>query len=186
MEQNLRRLVKRCVDQGISCTEDDDIQGFLRLHAITLGRKGASTYLPEDLFLTFYRRLRAAGLCRLYQARLPTGQLIASQLVLAGGHPVTHTVSAGADPEFLKQGGSAFLRWKAFESLSAAGFTHNDLTDAALNSVTHFKSQLGGELVMCPVVESPGSVRWKLAQSFEGAGARAKGVVKRALGRGVE
>ena len=186
VEQNLRRLVSRCGDQGMTCSEDDDIQGFLRLHAITLGRRGASTYLPEAVFPDFYRRLRTAGLCRLYQARLPTGQLVASQLVLAGGHAVTHTVSAGADPEFLKQGGSAFLRWKAFEALSTAGFTHNDLTDAALNSVTHFKSQLGGELVMCPVVESPGSMRWRLAGSVRNGRERAKGVVKRLLGRGRE
>jgi hypothetical protein len=117
---------------------------------------------------------------------MPGGQLVASQLVLAGGHAVTHTVSAAADPEYLKQGASAFLRWKAFESLAAAGFTHNDLTDAALNSVTHFKSQLGGDLVMCPMVESPGSLRWKIAKTSNMTGGWVWSTVKRALRRLVE
>lgn len=85
VEQNLRRLVKRCVDQGMTCSEDDDIEGFLQLHAATLGRKGAETYLPAAAFRTFYQRLRTGGLCRLYHARMPGGQLVASQLVLAGG-----------------------------------------------------------------------------------------------------
>jgi hypothetical protein len=43
-------------------------------------------------------------------------------------------------------GASAFLRWRAFESLAQAGYAANDLTDASLNPVTRFKSQLGGEL----------------------------------------
>ncbi len=163
VEQNLRRLVTRCTDQGVTMTEDDDFESFHRLHEVTLGRKGAAVYLPAASFRVWFSRLQTAGLCRLYQARLPDGEVIASQLVLAGAHPVSHSVSAAANPAHLQLGVNAFLRWRAAEALAAAGYAANDLTDAALNPVTHFKSQLGGELVHCHVLESPGSVRWSLA-----------------------
>ena len=55
-------------------------------------------------------------------------------------------MTAGADSAHIKSGVTAFLRWKVFEHLCAEGYQANDLTDAALNPVTHFKSQLGGKL----------------------------------------
>jgi hypothetical protein len=114
---------------------------------------------------------------------MPDGKVIASQLVLTCAHPLSHTVSAAADPEYLNLGVNAFLRWRAAESLAAAGHTANDLTDAALNPVTHFKSQLGGDLVMCHVVEGPRSARWKVWQAGKRGGGEAKRLVKRLLGR---
>lgn len=80
---------------------------------------------------------------------------MASQLVLLGSHPVCHTVSAGTDSEFMKSGVSAFLRWKSFERLAELGYKANDLTDAALNPVTHFKSQFGGDLHLNLVLTKP-------------------------------
>jgi hypothetical protein len=73
--------------------------------------------------------------------------------VILGKHEVSHSVSAAADPKYLKTGATAFLRWKVFEALSALGYKANDLTDAALNSVAHFKSQLGGTLEICLIFE---------------------------------
>ena len=70
-------------------------------------------------------------------------------------------MSAGTDPEHRRLGAAAFLRWRVFEWLAATGKRGNDLTDAALNPVTHFKSQLGGELVTNFVLESPGSMRYR-------------------------
>jgi GNAT acetyltransferase-like protein len=186
VEQNLRRLVTRCTEQGITMSEDDDFAAFNRLHELTLGRKGAAVYLPAGPFRAWFERLRAAGLCRLYHARMPDGKVIASQLVLTGSHPLSHTVSAAADPAHLNLGVNAFLRWRAAEALSTAGFTANDLTDAALNPVTHFKGQLGGDLVMCHVVESPRTVRWKMWQAGKRGSGEAKRIVKRLLGRGAE
>lgn len=186
VEQNLRRLVKRCTEQGISMTEDDDFTSFNRLHELTLGRKHAAVYLPAAPFRAWFDRLRSAGLCRLYHARLPDGQVIASQLVLTGAHPLSHTVSAAADPAHLKLGVNAFLRWRAAEALAAAGYAANDLTDAALNPVTHFKSQLGGELVCCQVLQSPRSLRWRAWEAGAESSRAAKRVVKRILGREVE
>ena len=161
VEQNLRRLVDRCASQGITFAEDDDFTSFYDLHRRTLDRKDAATYLPEAAFRGLFTRLKAAGLCRLYQARLPDGQAVAAQLVLTGAHPVSHTVSAAADPAHLATGVNAFLRWRSLEALSALGYAGNDLTDAALNPVTHFKSQFGGELVACFVLEAPSSLRWR-------------------------
>jgi hypothetical protein len=91
----------------------------------------------------------------LYQARLPDGRVAATQLVLLGTHPVTHTVCAGAEPQWQKLGTTPYLRWKVFEDLAEAGYAGNDLTDAALNPVTRFKSQLGTELTMNLVVSRP-------------------------------
>lgn len=183
VEQNLRRLVTRCTEQGITVTDDDDFAAFYHLHALTLDRKGAAVYLPEPAFRTWFERLRKAGLCRLYHARKPDGEVIASQVVLTGAHPLSHTVSAAADPAHLKLGVNAFLRWRAAEALAALGYAANDLTDAALNPVTHFKSQLGGELVQCQVLESPKSGRWKLWEAGVRGRGEARRLVKRMLGR---
>ena len=183
VEQNLRRLVDRCTDQGILLTDDDDFASFLRLHELTMDHHGTGLYLPEPAFRQWFQALRAAGFCRLFHARLPDGQPIAAQLVLLGPHPVSHTVSAGMDPTHRQLGASAFLRWRVFERLAALGYAANDLTDAALNPVTHFKSQLGGALVLNPVVETAGSATWRAGTSLErlyrGARGRAGHLVRR-------
>jgi hypothetical protein len=157
VEQNLRRLVKRAEKEGLTITEDDDFASFFRLHLDTHRRKGAPLYLAEASFREYFARLRELGFCRLFHARLPDGRSVASQLVLAGAHPVSHTVSASADAEMQKLGANPFLRWRAFEALASAGCAANDLTDASLNAVTHFKSQLGGRLETCLAAVAPPS-----------------------------
>lgn len=161
MEQNLRRLVGRCAEQGVTVTEDEDFDGFFRLHAQIHERKGARLYLPRDAFERFFARLRSRQLARLYHARLDSGVSVSTQLVLQGPHPVSHTVAAGADADHRNLGATAFLRWNVFQRLSRLGVAANDLTDAALNPVTHFKAQLGGDLAMCLVLESPESPRFR-------------------------
>jgi hypothetical protein len=168
VEGNLRRLIKRCMETDqLRFTDDEDFDSFFRLHSLTLGRRKVPTYLPEPEFRNFITRLRAAGIARLHHARLPNGAAIASQLVLLGKHPVSHTVCAGMDPEYGRLGASAFLRWRAFETLAALGYEANDLTDAALNSVTHFKSQLGGRLETALVLTAPQSRRQHAGQAIE-------------------
>jgi hypothetical protein len=166
VEQNLRRLVERARKQGIVVSEDEDFPGFYALHELTLGRRGIASYLPREAFARWFTRLRAAGLCRLFQARLPDGRIAASQLVLTG-HPMTHTVSAAADPALQNTGANPLLRWSAFEALSAAGHTGNDLTDAALNPVTHFKAQLGGRLCQTLTAEARPALRWRAGKGLE-------------------
>ncbi len=167
VEQNLRRLVERARKQDVRFVEDDDFAGFYALHVATLGRRDVGAYLPRDGFTRWFERLRGLGLCRLFHARMPDGRIAASQLVLAGGHPMSHTVSAATDPELQNTGASPFLRWSAFETLAAAGFTGNDLTDASLNPVTHFKAQLGGTLALT-LVASRHAWRWRAGTGTEG------------------
>ena len=181
IEQNLRRLIRRCEKAGVLFVEDDDFESFYRLHALTMGRKETGRYLARDTFGRFFETLRGRGLCRLYHARLPDGRSIASQLVLLGPGPHAHTVTAGADPEHLKTGASAFLRWKVFDALSGLGYEGNDLTDASLNPVTHFKGQLGGDLTTTLVLESPLSTRWRFGSRAE----RLYHGARSAVGRGV-
>lgn len=152
VEQNLRRLVGRCEREQLRLSVDDDFDSFFRLHRLALERRAVSPYLPGPVFHRFFERLKAGGLARLYHARLRDGRSVSAQLVLAGPHPVSHTVSAATDAEHLRLGATAFLRWKVFEDLARRGCTANDLTDAALGPVTHFKSQLGGDLELCLVV----------------------------------
>jgi hypothetical protein len=168
VEQNLRRLIQRCEREGMKLSDDDDFDSFYRMHEQTHERKGVSLYLPRVSFRSYFSRLQAQNLCRLYQARLPDGRAAAAQLVLLGPHPVSHTVCAGTDPAFLKSGVTAFLRWKAFEELSKLGYRGNDLTDAALNPVTHFKSQLGGGLETCINLRRPESAGFRLESMAAG------------------
>jgi hypothetical protein len=174
MEQNLRRLVTRCTRDGVEFTEDDDFENFYRLHEQTHVRKGASLYLPEARFRRYFERLRSSNLCRLFQARMPDGRVASTQLVLLGRHPVCHTVSAAADPDLQKTGATAFLRWKTFQWLSERGFKANDLTDAQLNSVTHFKSQLGGELELVLVLSRPDRGRFRIQNWIHNSGSAIK------------
>jgi len=167
IEQNLRRLIKRCEKDGMTVSDDDDFEAFYRMHAKTMERKGQAPYLPEPAFRQYFDTLRAANFCRLFHARLPDGRPIATQLILLGPNPVTHTVAAAADPEFLQTGGTAFLRWNAFKAISEMGFSGNDLTGAGLNPVTHFKSQLGGDLHLFLVANSPRTLRYRLGSRAE-------------------
>jgi hypothetical protein len=145
VDQNLKRLIRRCERDGVSYREDADFDALFRLHWQTHRRKGAPLYLPETAFRRFFERVHACGLARLGHAVFD-GKVVASQLMLTGPHPVSHTVCAGADENYLRLGASAFLRWHAFQALQRDGFVANDLTDASLNPVTRFKSQLGGDL----------------------------------------
>jgi len=145
VDQNLRRLIRRCEREGVTYREDADFDALFRLHWQTHRRKRAPLYLPEAAFRRFFERVHGCGFARLGHA-VYQDKVVASQLMLAGPHPVSHTICAGADEEHLRLGASAFLRWHAFLSLQRDGFVSNDLTDAALNPVTRFKSQLGGDL----------------------------------------
>jgi len=155
IEQNLRRLINRCAEQSFAFTEDDDFDSLFRLHSRTHERKGAPLYLPYKQFKNYFEQLRSNELCRLYHVRLPGGQAVASLLVLLGPHSVSHSVCAGLDDEHMNSGAGVFLRWKVFEDLSKLGYLANDLTDAALNPVTRFKSQLGAELQTSLVLSKP-------------------------------
>jgi hypothetical protein len=181
VEQNLRRLVGRCEREQVRLSEDDDFDSFFHLHRLALERRGRSPYLPGPAFRRFFDRLKACGWAHLYHARLPDGRSVSSQLVLTGPHAVSHTVGAAADAEHLRLGATAFLRWKVFEDLARRGCSANDLTDAAPGPVTHFKSQLGGDLETCLVVsrESVLHRAWRWA-TRRGPGAR---LARRLYGR---
>ena len=182
MDQNLRRLVRRCETQGIIVSEDDDFESFFRMHLDVHCRKGAPLYLQKPEFERYFRQLKARDLCWLYQARLPDGRSIAAQLVLTGPHAVSHTVIAASDGEFLSMGASAYLRWKAFEALADLGYSANDLTDAALNPVSRFKSQLGADLQLCLQMARPDHAGIRFRDGIQGA-IRIAGRLRRLPGR---
>jgi hypothetical protein len=167
VDPNLKRLIRRCEREGITYREDTDFGALYRLHVQTHERKGSPLYLPEQAFTRYFERLHALGLARLGHACLE-GKPIASQLMLTGPHPVSHTVCAGADETYLRMGASAFLRWHAFGALARDGFIANDLTDASLNPVTRFKSQFGGELTPTWSIARPDSLGFRLEEGARG------------------
>jgi hypothetical protein len=185
MEQNLRRLVTRCESQGLTVSDDEDFESFFRMHFDVHRRKGAPLYLQKPEFERYFRQLKTGDLCRLYQARLPDGRSIAAQLVLTGPHAISHTVCAASDGEFLSMGASAYLRWKAFEALADLGYSANDLTDAALNPVSRFKSQLGADLHLCLQIARPDGMGIRLRDTVTNA-IRMGGRLRRTLARSRE
>jgi hypothetical protein len=184
IEQNLRRLIDRARNDGLAFSDDDDFDAFFHLHAMTLDRHGTGVYLPRAVFKTFFHTLHRQSLARLFHIRTSEGRAVASQLVLLGGHRVCHTASAGAEPEFNKRGATALLRWNAFERLASLGYQGNDLTDAALNPVTHFKSQLGGTLELSFTLQSPLTRRFRWATGASDALSRSRRIA-RAMARRV-
>jgi len=189
IEQNLRRLINRCTEQSFQFTEDDDFDSLFQLHSKTHERKGAPIYLPFKQFKHYFERLKSNDLCRLYHARLPNGQSVSSLLVLLGSHSITHSVCAGTDDEYLNSGAGVFLRWKVFEDLSKLGYLANDLTDAALNPVTRFKSQLGAELQTCLVLSKPESFLFRTNRAIQNLRIKcrtyASNTIKKMIGRKV-
>ena len=181
VDKNQRRLISRCRAEGLTAGASDDFDAFYRLHEQTHDRKGAALYLPYRAFRDYFETLRAKDLCRLYHARLPDGRVAATQIVLTGMHPVTHTVSAAADGGLLHLGASAFLRWSVFEQLARDGYKGNDLTDAALNPVTHFKSQLGGDLRLYFELARPDRILWRLGDGAAAVSQLARDAVRRVL-----
>jgi hypothetical protein len=165
VEQNLRRLIERARGLGLTTSVDEDFESFYRLHRATAERKGAPLYLGSGEFRRLYEELNGRDLCHLYHARLPDGRVAASQFVLTG-HPVTHTVAAAADAELQQTGANAFLRWSALEDLAQRGHVANDLTDASMGPVAHFKSQLGSTLETCLVASMPMSAGFRLQYSL--------------------
>ena len=97
--------------------------------------------------------------------------------------PPSSPVCAASDGQYLKLGATAFLRWNVFKRLSELGFAANDLTDAALNPVTHFKAQLGGDLHMCLLLESPESAGFRWARKGRQVSRRLRRKVKALAGR---
>jgi hypothetical protein len=171
VDPNLRRLIRRCEREGVVYREDRDFSALFRLHDATRRRKSAPQYLPEDRFAAFFEQLADLGLARLSHAVFD-GKVIASQLNLTGPHAVAHTVCAGADAAYLSTGASAFLRWHACLALAASGYRGTDLTDAALNPVTRFKSQLGGQLVASGTVSRTRSVGFMVSTAVRSWRAR--------------
>lgn len=152
MDTNFQRLIRRCQQSDLVFTQDDDFSALFRLHRLTHQRKGSPLYLDEAPFTRFFEGLRNSGLCRLDHLRTPDGKSVASQLTLLGPHSAAHTVCAGADPDYMNLGTTPYIRWRVFEDLARLGYSANDLTDAALNPVTRFKSQLGADLKLRLVV----------------------------------
>lgn len=182
VDPNLKRQIARCERDGVTYREDDDFDALFRLHYQTHQRKGAPLYLPEPRFRRFHEELRSAGLAQLGHAVIGD-QVIASQLMLIGPHPVAHIVCAGADEQHLRLGANGFLRWRSLLALASRGFRAVDLTDAGLNPVTRFKSQLGGELTATISLERSPSLLFRFETSAQRWRA---GLQKRAAGRGSE
>lgn len=181
VEQNARRLVGRAQKEGLTVTDDDDFESFYRLHEATMDRKDRNAYLPREAFRSFVTSARRQELAALYHARLPDGRAVATQLVLLGPVPVAHIVSAAADEEHASLGTNPFLRWRSFEALAERGYAGVDLTDASLNPVTRFKSQLGGDLTLSLELQSTPSARWRRAQARARLLRRARGAAGRVV-----
>lgn len=179
IDQNQRRLIDRAIAEGATLSDDTDFDSFYRLHLQTHERKGAPLYLPKEAFRRYVTQLTEAKLGRLFHARLSDGRAVASQLVLHDAHPVTHTVCAAADKEYLRLGTTPFLRWKTCELLAAEGYRATDLTDASLSDVTRFKSQLGARLVTNSVISLPDSTRYSIRKKLGSV----LSTIKKRLGR---
>ena len=161
-DKNIRRLVRKAAENGVRLTEDLETAELHRLHSLTAERKGSPVYLPADRFDRLIRRLHAAGVCRVFQARLSDGTIAAAQVVMFGPGGDSHAVCAAADPRYNSLGVNPFLRFGVFGKMQASGALYNDLTNASLDSVGRFKAELGARLKMNCVLNSPTSMRFKL------------------------
>ncbi len=182
IEQNQRRLIKRGDREQLRLVEDKNIEAFWRLHWETHRRKGAPLYLEEQPFRRYIDDIIRARLGHLWLATTADDHVVAGQLTLLGTSPIAHTVVAAADSDYLQSGATPWLRWQSLRRLHDLGYRGTDLTDAALNPVTRFKSQLGGRLVMNSVVRRPQSSAMRRYESRMRWRGRVAGLVRRLRG----
>lgn len=161
-DKNIRRLVRKAGESGVTVTSDLETTELYRLHTTTAGRKGAPVYLPFDRFDRFIRQLHELGICKVFQARLADGTIVAAEVVMVGPGKDSHAVCAAADSRHQSIGVNPFLRFEVFSQLQAQGAKYNDLTNASLDSVGRFKAELGAELQMNCAVSSPLTSKFKL------------------------
>jgi hypothetical protein len=90
VEQNLRRLVNRCANEGVVLAEDDDFDSYFRLHQATTERKGLPLYLPRAAYQRFFQRLHGPGCASCTTRADPTGsRLPCSSSCWAGSRSAT-------------------------------------------------------------------------------------------------
>jgi len=181
IDKNLRRLIRRGRECGLTFTEHGDFESFFDMHEEIHRRKDGPIYLPRNEFRHFTNTLVKNDIGRLFQVSLPSGEPIASQLVLLGPHPVAHTLAAAAFAEHQSTGCNALLRWNTCEWLSARGHTSVDLTDAHNPTVAKFKSSLGSTLVMGLQVTLSARLPVRLVDSAFKLAHRAAGKLRRTL-----
>jgi hypothetical protein len=148
LHRNARRLIVRARSAGMVLSQDEDFDAFFASHQAVHERKNTPLYLPKQAFRDYFYQLQKHNLVRLYHARMPNGRVLASQLVVAGAHPLTHTVCAGSLDPHAPQGENAFLRWSVYERLASEGYRRHDLSGFGHSaSLDRFKCQLGGDVV---------------------------------------
>jgi hypothetical protein len=183
VDKNLRRLIRRGRELGLTFTENGDFNSFFDMHEETHRRKRSPMYLPRDNFRQFVDTLVTKEIGRLFQVSLPSGEPIASQLVLTGQHPVAHTLAASAFESHQSTGCNALLRWNTCKWLSAKGYEAIDLTDAHNPSVAKFKRSLGATLTMGLQVELPARAPARLFNNTVALSRRAINKVRRVVTR---
>jgi Acetyltransferase (GNAT) domain len=183
VEQNLRRLISRCERDGVRLEPSEDADAFYSMYENTYLRKGVQPYILREKFIELHRVLRTHNACQIYFAVMPDGRRAAGEIVLMSKHPVTHTWMAGSDPEFLRTGASAFLRWKVFEDLHRRGYAYNDLTDAMNDHVAKFKSQFGGRLETSFVVHNEFSSRLRIRNRIRRVAGQSINLMRRMFAR---
>lgn len=157
IDNNLRRLVRRCERENVIFSDEGSCDAFLDMHAETSCRKDAPQYLPREPFRRFIETLRKQGCLTLFQISSAKGVPVATQLVLHGDHTVAHTLSAGSTESDLQSGCNAILRWRVCQWLANRGYRALDLTDAHNITVARFKSQLGAKVQLGLQLELPPS-----------------------------
>jgi hypothetical protein len=181
MHRNIRRQIRRTEQDGVWVSRSEDIDQFFSLHERTALTKGFSTYLKRVEMLDWFRALDSAGIIRLYLAGKAKGDAGAGLLVLATGHPVSHSVAAASDTNDIAPGTNAALRWHAFKDLASSGYVANDLTDAHQVDVARFKSQLGASLVLSHSISLPATARSHLSATVNMLGGNARQFLKSLL-----
>ncbi|MDA1178126.1 MAG: GNAT family N-acetyltransferase [Planctomycetota bacterium] len=167
IDNNLRRLVRRCERENMIFSDEGSFDAFLDMHEETSRRKEAPLYLPRERFRKFITTLRDQKCVTLFQVSAANGVPVATQLVLHGDHPVAHTLSAGSSQTDLQSGCNALLRWRVCQWLANRGYRSLDLTDAHNTTVARFKSQLGAEVQLGLQLELPPHWLNRMTESTE-------------------
>ena len=184
VDANVKRLVRRGQKEGLRLNVDGDFDSFYEMHVEMHNRKGSPIYFCKPVFRALVQSLTKHRIGRIFQVSSPSGDPLASQLVLYGSGKVAHMLSAAGFSSAQNTGCNAFLRWQVCEWLAAHSYDALDLTDAHNPSVARFKAQFGPCLQTGLEFNSPQSAMSRMMNLSQKFVSRVGGKLSRIAGRG--
>ncbi len=146
MDSNTHCEVHKAEKNQVRIEAGGDFECFLDMHRRTFERQGQEVDAPEELIRGLYSALKNQERCRLYLARLPSGQVTSGMLAIWDAKRAYYQMGA-SEPAYRNNGSASLVLWHAFQDLRTR-LNLFELDMVGCNSPRRgaFKTGFGGQL----------------------------------------